>query len=355
MYVDTDNDIAPTLVPYFLPDEATTLASVADPSLYADVNSSDHVGLLMFPVISGALTVIYNIPGKSSDPTLNFTADLIGKIFANTVNLWNDPAIVKLNPNIKLGNNSIQQITLGDWSTDLNAFTPSGLNVVFTTYISTYSNVFRTTPGLGSGNGLPQWSSSFLQPHISTQVVFLVDVLPYTIAYAPGDKFIYSNTPSYRVGAIYNYNNVPIAPSVATIQAATPNLPQTNTLDRHIYFSTVDNTVNNTAYPLAIMSFLIMREHYFYNSTTTPAIQQYCQAVREMLNLWIYVMTNKNAGIVTNDFQWSPISDSIFQRSLTSMSAITCNQNNMLLEINNANNLMKYYNNLGMSAFSVHN
>jgi len=58
---------------------------------------------VQFPIINGAVVPILNLPGiKPGDITLD--GPTIAKIFLGDITEWNDPAIAKLNPGVKLPN-----------------------------------------------------------------------------------------------------------------------------------------------------------------------------------------------------------------------------------------------------------
>src|SRR5229473_1296504 len=56
--------------------------------------------ILHFPTVLGAVLPVYNIPGVNAE--LKFTGPLLADIFLGKVTKWNDPAITKLNPGVKL-------------------------------------------------------------------------------------------------------------------------------------------------------------------------------------------------------------------------------------------------------------
>ena len=55
---------------------------------------------LNLPVGSSAVVITYNLPGVLTG--LKMTQDLLSEIFMGTVKKWNDPALVELNPGIRL-------------------------------------------------------------------------------------------------------------------------------------------------------------------------------------------------------------------------------------------------------------
>jgi phosphate transport system substrate-binding protein len=60
--------------------------------------------VLYFPVIIGPITMAYNLPGVSS---LKLTPTLIADIFQAKITKWDDPAIAKVNPGVKLPSTAI--------------------------------------------------------------------------------------------------------------------------------------------------------------------------------------------------------------------------------------------------------
>ena len=76
-------------------DFGATDAPMTDDELKQAKTPIHHV-----PTVLGAVTVTYNVKGIATG--LNLDGETIGKIFLGTITKWNDPAIVKLNPKIKL-------------------------------------------------------------------------------------------------------------------------------------------------------------------------------------------------------------------------------------------------------------
>ena len=56
--------------------------------------------VLLFPTVLGAVVPTYNIPGVTQE--LNFDGELLASIYMGKIKKWDDPAIAKLNPGVKL-------------------------------------------------------------------------------------------------------------------------------------------------------------------------------------------------------------------------------------------------------------
>src|SRR5271170_5857158 len=70
-------------------------------------------GLLNLPTVLGSVVVAYNLPGISS---LNLSGPALAGIFLGTITKWNDAAIVKDNPGLKLPDAAIAVATRSDGS-----------------------------------------------------------------------------------------------------------------------------------------------------------------------------------------------------------------------------------------------
>lgn len=85
--------------------------------------------VLQIPVLLGADVPAYNLSGIKSG--LKFTGDVLGQIYAGIITKWNAPAIAKLNPGVKLPDESIAVVhrsdgsgTTGIWTNYLTKTSP---------------------------------------------------------------------------------------------------------------------------------------------------------------------------------------------------------------------------------------
>jgi phosphate transport system substrate-binding protein len=95
--------------------------------------------LLQFPAVIGGVVVVFNLPGiQANGITLN--GPVLGDIFRGTIKTWNDPAIARLNPSVKLPDTAITLVYRSD---------SSGTTFVFTDYLAQVSPAFKASPGSG--------------------------------------------------------------------------------------------------------------------------------------------------------------------------------------------------------------
>lgn len=107
---------------------------------YKEKNGFD---LLLFPTVLGAAVPAYNVPGVTQP--LNFTPQALAGIFLGKITAWNDPAIAKANPGIKLPGNKIVVVHRSDGS---------GTTFCWTDYLSKVNSEWKSKVGK---NTVVQW------------------------------------------------------------------------------------------------------------------------------------------------------------------------------------------------------
>jgi len=86
----------------------------------------DASGLAQFPMIVGGVVPVVNLNGVANGQ-LKLTPDLVAGIYMGTIKTWNDPAITKLNPGVKLPSTTINVVHRSDGS---------GTTWIFTHYLT---------------------------------------------------------------------------------------------------------------------------------------------------------------------------------------------------------------------------
>ncbi|HEY6993142.1 MAG TPA: phosphate ABC transporter substrate-binding protein PstS [Xanthobacteraceae bacterium] len=101
------------------------------------VGDLDADALVQFPTVMGGIAVVVNIAGvKTGDLVLD--GPTIAKIFLGEIRSWNDAAIRKLNPNLKLPSQAITVMHRSDGS---------GTTFAFTNYLTKVSADWRSKVG----------------------------------------------------------------------------------------------------------------------------------------------------------------------------------------------------------------
>jgi phosphate transport system substrate-binding protein len=99
----------------------------------------DKHGLMQFPMVMGGVVPIINVPAiKANELTLDGIT--LAHIFMGMVKKWDDPAIQKLNPNVKLPSQAITVAHRTDGS---------GTTWIFTNYLTQVSPEWKEKVGVG--------------------------------------------------------------------------------------------------------------------------------------------------------------------------------------------------------------
>ena len=94
-------------------------------------------GLVQFPTVVGGIVAVVNIEGvKTSELTLD--GPTLARIFLGEIKSWNDGALRKLNPSVKLPSQAITVVRRSDGS---------GTTFAFTDYLSKVSAIWKTRVG----------------------------------------------------------------------------------------------------------------------------------------------------------------------------------------------------------------
>jgi phosphate transport system substrate-binding protein len=99
----------------------------------------DKNGLIQFPTVMGGVVPVINVPGVKAGE-LKLDGPTLAAIFQGKINKWDDPAIAKLNPEVKL---PAQAITIAH-RTD-----GSGTTFIFTSYLAKVSPEWKEKVGAG--------------------------------------------------------------------------------------------------------------------------------------------------------------------------------------------------------------
>jgi phosphate transport system substrate-binding protein len=111
----------------------------ADVTMTDEQLSQAKVKILHIPTVLGAVVPAYNVPGVTGD--MRFSPEVIADICLGKITSWNDPAIVKDNPGVKLPAQSIVVVHRSEGS---------GTNFIFTDYLSKISSEWAGGPGKGA-------------------------------------------------------------------------------------------------------------------------------------------------------------------------------------------------------------
>jgi phosphate transport system substrate-binding protein len=139
-------------------------------------------GLVQFPAIMGGVVPVYKLEGIGPGQ-LKFTGALLADIYLGKVAKWNDPAIAKLNPGVKLPTENISVVHRSDGS---------GTTFLWSNYLSKASPDFKTAVGEGTSVKWPTGVGGKGNEGVASYVQKINGAIGYVeYAYAKQNKLPY--------------------------------------------------------------------------------------------------------------------------------------------------------------------
>jgi phosphate transport system substrate-binding protein len=196
------------------------------------------VKILHIPTVLGAVVPAYNIPGVTGE--LKFTPEILAGIFLGKIGNWNDPALAKANPDVKLPNLSIIVVHRSDGS---------GTTYIFTDYLSRVSSEWANGPGKGTS---PKWPVG-LGGKGNEGVAGQVRLLPGSIGYV---ELIYAVQNKIAYGSVKNPSGAFIKASLDSVTAAAASA-KSMPADFRV---SITNAPGKDAYPISSFTWLLIPE-----------------------------------------------------------------------------------------------
>jgi phosphate transport system substrate-binding protein len=234
--------------------------------------------LIQFPIINGAVVPILNLPGiKPGDITLD--GPTIAKIFLGDITKWNDPAITKLNPGVKLPNTAIAVVHRSDGS---------GTTFIWTNYLSKVSPEWKSQIGDNTAVEWPVGIGAKGSEGVSNNVAQTQGSLGYVeYAYAKQNDLTYAKMIN-RAGKV-------VAPTAEAFQAAAAGADWTSAPDFHVIMT---DAAGDKSWPVAGSTFILMQRVPVNAADSAAALKFFS---------WGY----KNGKQMAADLDYVPMPDSV--------------------------------------------
>jgi phosphate transport system substrate-binding protein len=233
--------------------------------------------LFQFPMVAGAVAVVYNIPGVSNG--LKLSSQNIAKIFLGKITKWNDPAVVKDNPGVKLPAIPVIVAHRSDGS---------GTTNLFTWFLEDVSTQWKLEVGSGKAVSWPVGLGGKGNEGVAGIVRQTQGAIGYVeVAYAIQNKITYA-----MVGNKAGEFVFPTTEACKTA-AASAKVPGD-------YFIRFTNAAGKGAYPVAGFTFILVKKDL------APAK---AKAFSNFVN-WAYTKGDKDAEAL----HYVPLTDNLASR-----------------------------------------
>jgi len=191
------------------------------------------------PVVMGAVAVVYNVLGVATG--LRLSPDVLSDIFLGTITNWNDSRIAALNPRVRMPDQRITVVRRSD---------SSGTTFIFTDYLSSVSERWRTGPGTGTTVSWP--SPGNIGGRGNEGVSALVAQTPGAIGYV---ELSHAFLNRLNVVALQNRAGNFITPTVISTTTAAAGLAAEIARDTT---TSIVNSPGRDAYPIVGLTWILV-------------------------------------------------------------------------------------------------
>lgn len=238
----------------------------------------DKDGLIQFPTVIGGVVPVINLDGVKPGELVLDGATL-ANIYLGKIKRWNDDAIAKLNPGVKLPSTAIAVVHRSDGS---------GTTFLFTNYLSKVSDEWKSKVG---NNASVQWPAG-IGGKGNEGVAGSVTQTKGAIGYV---EYSYVKQTKMNFAKMINKDGKAVAPGADAVQAAAAGADWVGTPGMAVI---ITNASGANAWPMAGATFIIM-----YKKPVDPA------AAGEALKFfdWAY----KTGGKMAEELDFVPMPDSV--------------------------------------------
>jgi phosphate transport system substrate-binding protein len=250
---------------------------------------------VQIPMLLGAITVSYNLPGVQSG--LKLDGKTIADIYLGKVKAWNDAEIKALNPGVALPGTAITVIHRSD---------SSGTTAGFTGFLAAVDPEFKSRVGEGKDVPWPTGTGAKGNAGVAAAVQQTTGAVGYVEqAYALQHKFTYA--------AVKNKAGVFVLPSLASTSAAAQRITVPPDLGIKI-----TNPPGPGSYPITSQTFIVVNKDIC--RAGVPGGEAAAKGVARFIE---YGLTEGQPVLAQADYSSLPAS--ILAKSRTAAASLRCN------------------------------
>jgi phosphate transport system substrate-binding protein len=250
----------------------TVTFGATDAPLKAEQLEKD--GLVQWPMVMGAIVPVVNLEGVKPGE-LVLSGELLGDIYLGKITKWNDPAIAKLNPSLKLPTDAITVVRRSDGS---------GTTFNFTDYLSKSNAEWKTKAGSGTAVEWPTGVGAKGNEGVAGNIGQTKNSIGYVeYAYAKQNKLTYTG--------LVNKAGKTVQPTVEAFQAAASNADWAKAPG---YYVILTDQPGEKSWPITAATFILMHK----DATDKAASQEAIKFFR-----WAF----KNGGKAAEELDYIPM------------------------------------------------
>ena len=247
----------------------------------------------MLPAVAGAVVPAYNLSElQGAKQPLVLDGPTLVAIFQGKITKWDDPAIAKLNPDLKLPAKDIIVVHRSDGS---------GTTFIFTDYLSSISNEWKTTVGNNTSVNWPTGLGGKGNEGVAGTVTQNDGGIGYVeLAYALQNKM--------AMASMVNAAGITVQASITSTQNAMADFggDMPDTLARSIV-----NAPGKNSWPIAGYTYLLVYMD-----------QQDCTKAQKLVGFINWAQ--QNGSKFATDLEYVPLPDNVRTQVLDKVNTITC-------------------------------
>src|SRR4030088_1368595 len=217
------------------------------------VDQLEKDGLVQWPMVVGAIVAVVNLEGGKPGEMV-FDGDTLANIYLGKITKWDDPAIKKLNPNVKLPAEAITVVRRSDGS---------GTTFNFTDYLSKVSAEWKSKVGSGTAVEWPAGVGAKGNEGVSGNIGQTKNSIGYVeYAYAKQNKLTYA--------AMVNKAGKTVQPTVEAFQASASNPDWAKAPG---YYVILTDQPGEKSWPVTASTFILMHKEPADKAASGEAIK----------------------------------------------------------------------------------
>ncbi|MBX9741587.1 MAG: phosphate ABC transporter substrate-binding protein PstS [Beijerinckiaceae bacterium] len=229
----------------------TVTFGASDAPLKADALAKG--GLTQWPMVMGAIVAVVNIEGLKSNE-LVLDGPTLADIYLGKIKAWNDPAIVKLNPSVKLPSTAITVVRRSDGS---------GTTFNFTDYLNKVSPEWKSKVGVGTAVEWPAGVGARGNEGVAGNVGQTKNSIGYV-------EYAYAKQNNLTYASMINAAGKTVQPTIASFQAAAANADWANSPG---YYQILTNQPGDQSWPITAATFILMHKQPADKAASAEAIK----------------------------------------------------------------------------------
>jgi phosphate transport system substrate-binding protein len=197
-------------------------------------------GLIQFPTVLGGVVPVINVDGiQPGEITLD--GSTLAKIFLTEIKTWNDPAIQKLNPSVKLSAQPIVVVHRSDGS---------GTTFLFTDYLSKVNSTWKDKVGANTAVEWPGGLGAKGNEGVANNVTQTKGSIGYV-------EYAYAKQNKMNFARLINKDGKAVAPTAEAFMAAAANANWEGTPGFGVVLT---NEAGPASWPLAGATFILIHK-----------------------------------------------------------------------------------------------